>query len=310
MFQVEVAVILRQPARTLLIRFNGAVQPSYYPSSLPVQAAAAQQQHEAAAQEHLLTKTRNEELQHLASQQSALVAHLEGQRSSLQSQLEAALQECQRLQQQGAAYAQAYARLAAHAGELHAQFARQLGSVLHLCRHLGLHLRAAMQAADLAAQPDLQESGLEPQGQLEAAPGTEAGSWQQEGQGQESAQPVRASATKAAAQEAVAAPVMRLLDSLCTELSIAVQLLEVQSSSSGVAMLAGVPADVAAALQADLAKVAHSSSSSTDAQQSAVVVGMGGADGPASNAVVVADGSSSGAQAPGALSGMCAQASA
>lgn len=165
------------------------------------------------------------------------MADLDRQRASLAARHGAAAQQVQQLRRLGTAYCQAYGRLHAHTGELHAQFARQMGSLLHLCRHLGLQLAAVDPASqtEALALPHT------------AAPG-----------------PSTAAAVAAAGSECIPAaaaqqqqqpqwqPTLQLLDALRTELSIAVQLLEAQSGSAEVTMLAGVPADVAEALQRDL----------------------------------------------------------
>ncbi len=197
-------------------------------------------------------------MEHLTKQQSGLIADLESQRASLTKQYEAALQRCLHLQRLGAAYSQAYGRLSAHASELHAQFAKQLGSLLHLCRHVGLQLVAVQQAADPVAKETVKACQHQPACVGNSSPSVEAaGSSSSNSTSSTSSGGCESSSSESGGGSASPPleqwqPLVRLVDKLRCELSIAAQLLELQASSSEVQTLAGVPDSIAAALQADL----------------------------------------------------------
>lgn len=135
------------------------------------------------------------------------------------------------------AHGAAYGRLTAHAGGLHQGLARQLGSLLSLCRHLGLQLSAALSAADPLAP--LQQASSGKGCETTAEDGVAASA-------------TAAPASHEASAAGVAAAVLSI-ESLRTELAVATQLLEMQAGSSEVQQLAAVPAGIAQALSADLA---------------------------------------------------------
>lgn len=134
------------------------------------------------------------------------------------------------------AHGAAYGCLAAHAAGLHQQFACQLDGVRQLCRHLGLQLAAALGAADPLADPAAAESSSNVVSEAAGAASTTP--------------PLPASRPGSAAT--VAATVLAI-ESLGTELHVAVQLLDMQAGSSEAQQLASVPAGIAGALAADLA---------------------------------------------------------
>lgn len=118
------------------------------------------------------------------------------------------------------------------------------------CRHVSLQLEPVCRAADpVAAEHEraLSRALSRPAG-VEASCGTKSStSGNEGGEQQEALAPPQAPPPLSWQGE-----VVRLLDSLRTELGIAAQLLEVQSGSAEVLMLATVPAEIAQALAADL----------------------------------------------------------
>jgi hypothetical protein len=169
-------------------------------------------------------------------QQAIVIAELQAAAVSLSARLDAARVQGEALRRYATAHGAAYGRLSGHAGALHQQLLRQLSSLLHLCRHLSLQVAAALAAADPTAALEAQqgiaataEGGSRVAGEADAA-----------GEG-------------AAVQAAVVAAAALCVESLRTELRVAVQLLQQQAGSSEVQRLAEVPAGITRALAADLA---------------------------------------------------------
>lgn len=181
---------------------------------------------------------RNEQLEHDNRQQAIIIAELQAALTSTSARLAAVQQHNTALHRYGVAHGAAYGRLAAHTAGLHQQFARQLSGLRQLCRHLGLQLAAALAAADPLAGTavlDCGSSGVnETVGTAPAATATTAS--------------VPGSAAS------VAAAVLAL-ESLRTELQVAVQLMDMQAGSGEVRQLASVPASIADALATDLAEL-------------------------------------------------------
>ncbi|GAB4817978.1 hypothetical protein N2152v2_005024 [Parachlorella kessleri] len=203
------------------------------------------------------TKSRNEVLEHLSKQQGDLLASQDRQIHSLMTQLQASQQRCRQLQQLGAAYSQAYGRLSAHTGELHSQFCRQLGSLLHLCHHVSLQLEAVKNAADVAeSQWEAGVEAAQPQAvalcRAASIDGAAMATLAVEEEQTIESESGGCVGTAGAAVPGQWLPLIRLLDALHTELVIAAQLLEAQSSSAEAQLLSMVPASIASALQAVL----------------------------------------------------------
>ncbi|KAL4437050.1 hypothetical protein ABPG75_004189 [Micractinium tetrahymenae] len=204
--------------------------------------AEAAQQREAhlaatAAQEaaHQQRKSRNEQLEHDNRQQAIIIAELQAATTSANARLAATQQHNAALHRYAVAHGAAYGRLAAHTAGLHQQFARQLGGLRQLCRHLGLQLAAALAAAD-------------PLAGTAGACGTSAAGSDAAGAPSSASAPAADLPGSAAS---VAAAVLAI-ESLRTELQVAVQLLDMQAGGSEVQQLVSVPAGIAAALAADL----------------------------------------------------------
>ena len=161
-----------------------------------------------------LLPCRNAQLEHTNKQQAALVAELEAAASSLTSQLAASRQLCGTLHRFAVAHGAAYARLAAHAVELEAQYGKERSRLLHVCRHLSLQLGAAL----AAARP--------------SPPGAASGGLAQ--------------------QAAAVAAATLALEGMQLELAVAAKLLEAQGAESGGQALSGLPAAVEQALHQDL----------------------------------------------------------
>ncbi|KAL4424429.1 hypothetical protein ABPG77_006367 [Micractinium sp. CCAP 211/92] len=192
----------------------------------------------AAAQEaaHRRRKSEIEELKHNNRQQAIAIAELQAAATSANARLDASQQHNASVHRCGVAHSAAYGCLAAHAAGLHQQFARQLGSLRQLCRHLGLQLTAALGPADLLADPAALDSSSHADTEAAGAAST----------------PRALPASRPGSAATVAAAVLAI-ESLRTELHVAVQLLDMQAASSEAQQLAFVPAGIADALAADLA---------------------------------------------------------
>lgn len=217
--------------------------------------------------------SRNEQLEHENRQQAILIAELEGRNVSLLARMEAVQQHSAALHRYAVANGAAYGRLAAHATGLHEQLAGQLGSLLSLCRHLSLQLNVALAAADPLATLDAASGSSSAGGSSSSGA---AGSADISPQAAHSATP-QDSSTSAAA---VAAATLSI-QGIQTELQVAVRLLEMQAGSSEAAQLAGVPADIAAALASDLAGLPASLLTSPRLEPAELQEASSGKQGPA-----------------------------
>lgn len=181
---------------------------------------------------------RNDLLEHDNRQQAIIIAELQAALTSTSVRLEVTQQHNAALHRYAVAHGAAYGRIVSHAAGLHQQFARQLAGLRQLCRHLGLQLAAALAAAD--PLPALGEAAASASSSEVVAAGTSA------------AGAAAAPSDLPGSAAAVAAAVLAI-DSLRTELTVALQLLDMQESSSEAQQLAAVPAGIAEALEADLA---------------------------------------------------------